>query len=175
MRLPHGFLAAAATAAFAASLGSGGCMFQNLSPTRMLTDQVQALNDETRWARVDLAADRVAPDYRTTFLASHRGWGRDIQIADAELTNVALAAGEETASSLVTISWYDLSTMEVRSSTIVQHWIKTDNGFLLDEERVTDGDEAILILPEEDATEADDEGVSPADAPLAAVDPLRVR
>lgn len=175
MRLPRWFLAAAFVASSAAALGSGGCMFQNLSPTRMLTDQVQQLNDETRWARVDLAADRVAPAYRNTFLASRRAWGRDIQIADSELTNVALAAGDETATSLVTIAWYDLGTMEVRSSTVVQHWIKTDNGYLLDQEQVTDGDEAILVLPEEDATRADDEGVSPGDAPVASIDPLRVR
>ena len=169
MRIPRWFF----VAAFAATLGSGGCIFQNLSPTRMLTDQVQALTDETRWARVDLAADRVAPTYRNAFIASHRGWGREVQIADAELTNLALAEGDETATSLVTLAWYDLSTMEVRSSTIVQHWIKTDNGYLLDEEHVTDGDEAILILPEEaDAASEGEEvdGVSPSDAPLARAD-----
>lgn len=152
----------------AACLAYGGCMFQNLSPTRQLTDQVYAFNDETRWARIDLAADRVAPAYRATFAVSHAGWGRDIQIADADLTHVQLADDEQTATSLVSIAWYDQATMIVRGSTLRQHWVKTDAGYLLDGETIVDGDEGLLRLPEEEAAE---DAAEDADAePLARAD-----
>ena len=134
-------------------------MFQNLTPTRQLTEQVYALNDETRWARIDLAADRVAPVYRPRFATTHARWGREIQIADTDLTHVQLAADEETATSLVAVSWYDNATMIVRASVLRQHWVKIDGGYLLDGEEVVEGDETLLHRPEPEP-EADDGAVA---------------
>lgn len=135
----------------AACLAYGGCMFQHLAPTQQLTEQVYAYNDETRWARIDLAADRVAPAYRATFAVSHARWGSEIQIADTDLTRVQLAGDEETAMSLVTVSWYDSATMLVRGSVLRQRWVSTPNGFLLTGEEVVGGDETLLQLPSDDA------------------------
>lgn len=150
----------------AACLALGGCLFQHFSPAQKLTDQAHALNDETRWARIDLATQRVAPEYRAAFLASHRAWGHEVQIADADMTNVVLDGDEEGATSVVTVSWYDRATMEVRSTTVRQHWVHRDGGFLLDDERVVGGDEALLASPEpdrgspEDASNGDDDALA---------------
>jgi len=131
-----------------------GCLLQNLSATRQLTDQVYALNDEIRWARIDLATERVSPDYRPEFLAQHRLWGHDIQIADSDCTHVQISDDEGSATSLVTLSWYDERTMRLHTSVIQQRWVKTDNGFLLDLVQVVGGDEGILAPPPEPEADA---------------------
>ena len=131
-----------------------GCLLQNLSATRQLTDQVYALNDEVRWARIDLATERVAPDYRPAFLAQHRRWGHDVQIADSDTTHVQISDDMESATSLVTLSWYDERTMELHTSVVQQRWVKTDNGFMLDLVRVVGGEPSLLEDPPEDAAEA---------------------
>lgn len=147
-------------------LSTSGCIFQNLSPTRQLTDQVYALNDETRWARVDLATERVAPAYRETFLMAHRMWGHDIQIADSDTTHVHISDDMQTATSLVTISWYGRSTLDLRATVLRQHWAFTGGGFALDEETVVGGDADLLDLPEAEASESDES--SPDDGAIAA-------
>ena len=145
-----------------------GCIFQALSPERQLTDQVHALNDEARWARIDLASERVSPEYRETFLLSHAAWGGDVQIADADLTNVTLAAGNGSATSRVSMSWYDQRTLLVSSSVLVQEWTFTENGFLLAGESIVAGDERLLDLPQEAAEEGDEE-TSGGEAPVASL------
>ena len=134
-----------------------GCLFQNLSPTQGLSDQVYGLNDESRWDRLDLAVQRVAPRYRAAFMGSRHEWGRDIAIADTEVSALVVADDLASATSSVEISWVDQGSMELRSTVLRQHWIRTDNGYLLDEETVTSGDEALLSTPEDDAS--DDESV----------------
>lgn len=141
----------------AAGLVLGGCLFQHFSPAQQLTEQAYALNDEARWARIDLASERVAPRYRAAFLSSHREWGARIQIADADMTNVVLGE-DDTATSLVRVSWYDVTTMEAHATTLRQRWIKTDGGYLLDGEEVIGGDEALLQLPDEDRARVETEG-----------------
>lgn len=139
-----------------------GCLFQSLSPTRQLSDQVYSLNDETRWGRVDLAAQRVMPAYRVSFVASRRDWGRDVAIADTEVSALVLAQDGNSATSTVEISWYDQRSMVLRGTVLRQRWAKTDAGFLLEEETVFAGDDTLLAAPEEEAGAAgivpDDEG-----------------
>ena len=126
-----------------------GCMFQSLTPIRQLTDQVRDLNDETRWARVDLAAQRVHPEYRADFLLRHRLWGHDVQIADTEATNIQISEDDETATATVSVSWYDQRTMLVFSSVIAQTYRKTDTGYMLNGERIVSGDLRLLEDPDE--------------------------
>ena len=136
------------------TLALGGCIFQNLSTSRQLTDQVYAFNDEIRWARIDLATERVAPDYRTEFVLAHRMWGHDIQIADADMTHVQIADDSETATSLVTFAWYDERTMRLHSTVVQQRWTKTDDNFLLAGEEIVGGDETLLADPPVETEEA---------------------
>jgi hypothetical protein len=126
-----------------------GCLFQNLSPTTQLSERVYALNEEARWGRMDLAAQRVMPRYRQRFLDSRRAWGREIAIADVEVSALVLAEDSESATSAVEINWYDQRTMVLRSTLLRQRWAKTDAGFFLEEEDVTGGDEELLEPGEE--------------------------
>ncbi len=128
----------------------GGCLFQNLSDTRRLSDQVYQLNDEARWGRVDLAVHRVMPTYRQSFVASRRTWGRDVAIADTEVRSLVVAEDGNSATSTVEISWYDQRSMELRGTVLRQRWAKTEGGFLLEEETVFAGDGALLEHDEAD-------------------------
>ncbi len=135
--------------------GLSGCLFQNIAPTEQLTDQVYSLNEEARWGRLDLAVRRVSPTYRPTFMTSRRAWGRRISIADTEVSALAVEPGSDEATSSVEISWYDLQSMELRSTVVRQRWAKSSSGYQLDEETVIGGDETLLDLPDEDETEGE--------------------
>ena len=124
------------------ALALSGCLFQSFAPTEILRDQVHSLNDETRWGRVDLASERVAPRFRSHFVESRASWGADVRIADTELNQLTLAPDMMSATSTVEITWYDQRTMEVSSTVLRQHWVKTDDHFLLDRESVLSGDES---------------------------------
>lgn len=134
--------------AFVAVFALGGCIFDSLSSSTRLTETVYSLNDETRWGRVDLASQRVAPAYRPMFIESHREWGHDVQIADTDPTNVVIADGEDSATATITVSWYDERTMNLYSSVVAQHFVRIDSEYYLDEERVVAGEERLLTFPE---------------------------
>ncbi len=128
-----------------------GCMIASMSPHVRFLDDVHRFNDQTRWGLVRVAVDRVAPSYRIAFRRSRRLWGESIRIAETDVTDVNFADDGQSAVSIVEVSWYDLRTMEVYSSTLLQHWMRVDDGFYLDEEEILSGTEHLLQRPREDA------------------------
>lgn len=146
------------------ALSFAGCVFNNVSAEEKLRDSVVGLNDEVRWNRLDLATMRVAAPFRLQFRATHHGWHRDLQIADSEIVQVRVADEDrDEATSFVTVSWYDMRSMILRSTTLKQEWRRTINGYVLVSEEVTDGDERLLEIPaslrpeDENAEEAEDD------------------
>ncbi|MGE0784708.1 MAG: hypothetical protein AB7S26_03395 [Sandaracinaceae bacterium] len=127
-----------------AGLLLSGCIFQNLSSARVLQDTVYQLNDEARWARIDLASQRVTRDYRAAFLLSHRAWGHDVAIADIDATTIDMGDGEDTARSLVTVTWYDQRTMELSNTVLTQQWVRVDGSYFLDGETIVGGNEDLF-------------------------------
>ncbi|MDQ3033692.1 MAG: hypothetical protein M3Y87_14840 [Myxococcota bacterium] len=132
------------TVALAAWALSGCMLIDSISPQVRLGDQVHQLNDEVRWGRVDLAAQRVAPAHRRQFVRSHRGWGANIHVADADVTNMDLGLPDGRAASFVTYSWFDERTMELQSTTVRQLWRGEGEGYVLVGEEVIGGDESLL-------------------------------
>ncbi len=144
-------------------LGLSGCLIHNIAPSERLRDAVVGLNDEARWSRMDLASERVVPAYRAAWTRAHRGWGRDIQIGDVELLDVRLADDNETAVSVVAISWYRHDTMMLTRTVLRQEWQSAGNGFQLASEEVSDGDPGLLAAeePEERASAQRTPGEAP--------------
>src|SRR5688500_1983118 len=87
------------------ALASSGCLVQHMQPAERLRESVIALNDEARWTRMDLAAERVSPEYRERWTKNHHDWGRGIQIGDMELVDLKIDE-QDNATSIVSISWY---------------------------------------------------------------------
>lgn len=161
------------------AIGYGGCtLMQNLNPENRLADIVYRVNDEARWGRIDLAAMSCTNDYRMPFVTSHAAWGHDIQIGDAEVTNLALGTGGEAADaqSLVTYNWIDNAHMELHTTTVRQSWTGDGDGFRLTAETVISGEEGLFEEVEggpttlEDAT-AEDALIGTAGGELSVVTP----
>jgi len=139
-----------------------GCVLHNISPQELLRDSVMGLNDEARWVRMDLAAERVAPPYRSAYRANHQAWGRSIQIADVEILGAELDADAEGAVSTVSISWYSYSTMMLHNTVVRQRWLSAGRSYVLVSERVVDGDPDLLAPPESDEDgDEDGDGAEP--------------
>src|SRR5882757_9332380 len=83
-----------------------GCMLSNATTAKRLGDTVNMMNRNTRWGQLADAARMVDPGYRPVFVASHRGWGQAIQVADSEVVHVEMAQDKESALALVSYQWY---------------------------------------------------------------------
>ena len=130
-------------------LSLGGCMAGNLSASESLRDSIVNLCDELRWSRIDLAIDRVAPSFRNDFSVMHAGWGRDVQIAETELLRVNMETEGDGASSMVSVRWYNMSSMTVHETMVEQTWLRAGRHFMLTDARVVDGDSRLFREPPE--------------------------
>ncbi len=129
----------------------GGCFLQGIRPTERLRETVYRLNDDTRWGRLDLAAGDVDHGYQREFAARRLEWGRAVRIADLELVSLQLAEDEETASSVLTVSWIEESTMTLHETQIAQAWERSGaGGFELTGERVLGGETDLFVEDEEE-------------------------
>lgn len=126
-----------------------GCVMTNVTAEELLRDAVVGLNDEVRWNRIDLAAQRVTPIYMRRFRASHQDWHRELQIADAEVVHVEMGEDRGRAKARVTFRWYDMRTMLISETTLEQRWRRTVRGFVLDSEEVTEGNARLMRIPED--------------------------
>lgn len=127
-----------------AGILAGCMMIDSISPQVRLSDQVHQLNDEVRWGRIDLAAQRVAAAHRADFIARHRAWGSDIRVADADVTNMDMDLGDGRCASYVAYSWIDERSMTLRTTTVRQIWRGEGEGFVLIGEEILGGDESLL-------------------------------
>lgn len=100
--------------------------------------------DETRWGRAELAADRVAPAFRERFVQAHAKWGQSIEIADVDLATLRMASDEESATAILTVSWYALDTMDLATTQIRQRWEHKGGNYVLAREAVISGDARLL-------------------------------
>ena len=134
---------------FAASLSSlSGCIFHNVGAEETLRDTILGYNEETRWNRLDLASQRVAPPYRGQFRATHYQWHERMQIADSEVLHVQIGEDRAEATSTVSVRWYDQRTMLLAETVLIQKWKRVGRSYVLVEERVGHGDGRLMALPD---------------------------
>lgn len=152
------------TALVVAASFLSGCLYQNMSPATKLRDSVEAGNEGARWGRMDIAYERIAPEYMRDFARRHYDWGEGIQMADLDILRLEMAEDEDSATVLVAFGWYAYDTMHLHRTVVRQKWRRTSWGhYALFEEEVIDGSEQLLEPEEEDEEDeeevlADDEG-----------------
>lgn len=140
-------------------------MLQNTSKPERLRDAVNGMSEESRWGRVDLARQRVLPQYRADFELARAHWGKDIQIADVEVVAMKLNDGdakdllreqgmseeelEEVPDGISSVhyAWYG-KDMVLRSTVLEQKWQHKMGNFYLLEESIVDGEASLLREPE---------------------------
>lgn len=162
-------LALVASLSAMAGFGSA-CRNRAQTASENLRDAVVGYNDALRFGRTDLALERVAPTLRTQFVGSHYRWGRALEITDYEVVNVEAAGAElEHAASYVTYGWVERGSVYVRETLVRQEWRKEGSQYVLIDERVVDGDAALLAIPEgfrvEDSAFAGADAVADAGVP----------
>jgi hypothetical protein len=126
------------------ALSLPGCMLASQTPAAKLREQVQSMNEEARWSRMDLAQERATPKYQPAFVAKRAAWGKKVSIGDLEIVQMVMAEDGKSAESIVSMSWYNLSDMTLRSSTVKQSWKAVGLAFSLDNETVIDGDTTLF-------------------------------
>ena len=123
----------------------------NLGPEEDFRDTVHRYNDEVRWSRLAQAADMVAPAMRITFRRQHADFGKDIQVADVELTFLRMDKDADTALSKVRYRYYDQRAMMLQEAIVLQKWRHLKGNFLLTEEKIVEGDTTLFVAEKDDA------------------------
>ena len=117
-----------------------GCLLENASAGKKLTDAVTEMNKATRWGQLNFAAQMVEPVYRPQFLANHAHWGERVQVADSEVVHVELTPDEDNAVAMIVYQWYATEAMTLHQSVVRQRWAREGDGYALLSETIVQGD-----------------------------------
>jgi len=135
-------LAAAPLALFLAFLA--GCPGFHQSPGVRLQEAATELNVNTRFGRMEMATESVAPNARDAFMERRRAWGGDIRVADYELAGVRVKETETEAETFVKVAWYRIDQGDLRNTTLKQSWKSFKGDWKLVDEVRKDGDAGLL-------------------------------
>lgn len=86
--------------------------------------------NDLRWNRLPAAAARMHPDIRTAFLEDWTKRGQEMQLQDLEIVSMQDDLEHDKAEVTLLVSWVERSSMQLRSATITQTWLRTDDGWL---------------------------------------------
>jgi hypothetical protein len=100
-------------------------------------------NLNTRFGRMAMASDNVAPAYREEFNRKHLDWGQNVRIADSEFAGMKLAT-KESAVVAIKVSWSRVDEGELKLTTVRQNWKNIKGTWMLDHEELMAGDLGLL-------------------------------
>jgi hypothetical protein len=118
-----------------------------LTPQERFSEAAYTLNDASRWGQVDLALQHVSPRYVARFTDRHREWGDVVSIADVDLVRMQVSPDRKSATSEISLSWFNDGGVMVKSSTINQKWETEGGKFKLIDEAVRRGDPSVFAAP----------------------------
>jgi hypothetical protein len=129
--------------AAAASLVLLGCPVGHQSPTVRAQEAATEFNVDTRFGRMEIAAERVAPEERMAFLERRRAWGASVRVADYELAGVRMH-GDADADAFVRVSWYRVDQGDLHLTTLKQKWHDFKGEWRLVGEDRADGEAGLI-------------------------------
>jgi hypothetical protein len=130
--------------AFAAVL-LAGCNTFNQSAAAKVQDAANEMNLNTRFGRMEIAAESISPKAREQFFEHRRGWGGKVRIADYELAGVKITnKDEDDADIFVKVAWFNVSQGELRATTLKQKWHESKGAWMLVGEERLEGDLGLL-------------------------------
>jgi hypothetical protein len=118
--------------------GLAGCPMPP-SPAARMQEAAIELNTNTRFGRMELAIERVAPAARDEFIAHRKGWGNALQLADYEMVGARMN-DEDNAEVSVKYAWYRPDDNDLHTTIVRQKWKDTKGAWLLVAEARVDGD-----------------------------------
>lgn len=120
-----------------------GCPIGHQSPPARAQEAANELNLNTRFGRMEMAVEKVAPDARSAFLTRRRAWGSAVRVADYEVAGFQMK-GEADAEMLVKVAWYRIDQGDLRVTTLKQKWHDFKGDWRLVDETRTDGDIGLM-------------------------------
>ena len=124
-----------------ALLGLTGC-FAPTSSTQKLADSAYDMNNATRFGRMDVALEHVAPKAREEFQRQHAGWSRLARIVDIDFNGIQVKK-DGVGEVVVTLTWQRADEATTRTTSLVQQWTATRNIWTMISEEEK-GDEGLL-------------------------------
>jgi hypothetical protein len=120
------------------------CPFGGLggqTPAVKAQEAAQDLNLNTRFGRMELAAESVDGSARESFFEHRKAWGGKIRVADYEIQGMKMAKENDAADVFVRIAWFRVDEGDLRVTTVQQKWKENNKGdWKLFSEQRTDGD-----------------------------------
>lgn len=113
------------------------------SPPARAQEAATELNLNTRFGRMELAAERVAPTAREAFLSRRKAWGANVRVADYELAGFQMK-GDADAEMLVKVAWYRIDEGDLRVTMLKQKWHDFKGDWRLIDESRADGDVGLI-------------------------------
>ncbi len=122
-----------------------GCPAMNQSAAARAQETASEMNLNTRFGRMEIAAESISPKAREQFFERRRGWGGKIRIADFELAGLKmLDKHEEDADVFVKVAWFKIDEGDLHVTTLKQKWHDSKGSWLLVGEERLDGDLGLL-------------------------------
>jgi hypothetical protein len=104
------------------------------------------MNLDAQFGRMELAAEKVAPQGREAFVSHRAGWGGKVRIVDSELAGLKLNKDEDEAEITVRVAWQRVDEGDLQTTRVRQKWKDFRGDWkLVDEDRF---DGAIGLLGE---------------------------
>lgn len=143
---PGGVGSFAVVAIVSGVAGAAGCVAGCgglISKESRARDAAQELALNARFGRSQIVIQSVAAKERKEFEKTHKAWGGDVRITDAELTGFHMT-GDEDAEAVVTIAWFRVNEGEARTTVLRQGWHDNKGSWQLASEERADGDLGLL-------------------------------
>lgn len=128
-----------------------GCPIGHQPPPVRAQEAANELNVNTRFGRMEMAAEHVAPAERENFFGRRKAWGSAIRVADWELAGLRMH-GDEDAETMVKVAWYRMDQGDLRTTTLRQKWHAFKGDWKLVDEARADGDAGLIGDPVPKAT-----------------------
>ncbi len=125
------------------TLGLAGCPATHQSPPVRAQEAATELNTNTRFGRMEMAIEKVAPAAREAFLERRRSWGGSVRVADYEMAGFRMK-GDEDAEMLVKVAWYRIDQGDLRTTLLRQSWHDFKGEWRLVEETRAEGDVGLI-------------------------------
>jgi hypothetical protein len=123
-----------------------GCPVGHMAPRARAQEAAGELAVNTRFGRMEMAAEHVSPKAREQFFERRRAWGSRIRVADYEMVGLKMQ-GETDAEVYLKIAWYEVNSNDLHVTTLKQKWHDFKGSFQLVEEARSDGDIGLLGEP----------------------------
>ena len=116
--------------------------------TARARDSIREFNTQTRFGRIEIAAENVAPEYQHDYAEHRRQWNALYHVTDvtlAELKEAPRVSGKPSQLiAIAQVAWYRSDVGEVDGTSVSQTWTARGASYFLTEEHVVGGNPALF-------------------------------